>query len=169
MKKWLVVLAAVLVIAAAVGQGVAAAGPTTIQFNAAFGGHYSCPGPCATATDFSLTGLAHPDSHSLGTLTYTGGGTVLSYDPLSNCFAQSLYFAFTTQNGDAGKDTFYVSTISDTACLTTDPNVLSETATFDITGGTGRFAGATGSGTFAVTSIVHPQKGSGTLAATITY
>ena len=94
---------------------------------------------------------------------------MLSYDAVTNCLTQSKNFAFTTQNGGAGKDTFYISTTSDTFCFTTDPNVSTETATFDITGGTGRFAGATGSGTFAVTSLAHPQKGSGTLTATMTY
>jgi len=167
--KRLLVLVAVLVTAAAVSESVAAASPTTIQFSAAFGGRYSCLGPCALATDFSLTGLAHPDAPGLGTLTYTGTGSVLSYDPLSNCLAQSLNFAFTTQNGSAGKDTFYISTSSDTFCFTADPNVSTEIATFAITGGTGRFAGATGSGTFAVTALTHPQKGSGSLTATMTY
>jgi hypothetical protein len=58
---------------------------------------------------------------------------------------------------------------ADAFCFTDDPNVSLETASFDITGGTGRFAAATGSGTFSVTALTHPQKGSGTLTAAITY
>jgi hypothetical protein len=152
-----------------VWQGVAGASPTTINFNATFGGPYTCLGPCATATNFTLLGMAHADSKSLGTMKYTGVVELLSYDPVSNCAAQAETFAFTTQNGDTGKDTFYLSTTSDALCFTDDPNVALETASFDITGGTGRFAGATGSGTFAVTPLTHPQKSSGTLTATITY
>jgi hypothetical protein len=93
-------------------------------------------------------------------------GTVLDYDPVTNCLDQSENWALTTQNGDS---TIYFSTTSDTFCFTADPNVSIENGTFTITGGTGRFAAATGSGTFRLRVLTHPQKGSGTITATITY
>ena len=129
-------------------------------------GPYSCVGPCATATDFSVKGNAHADSKDLGEMRYTGAGTVLDYDPATNCLIQSETYAFTTQNG---KDTINLQTISDTFCFTDDPNSSIETAAFTITGGTGRFAGATGSGTFQLGVLTHPQKGSGTFIADISY
>ena len=134
-----------VILSLGVWQGVASASTNTIDFSATIRGPYACPGPCASATEFTLNGIANADAKSLGTMTYTGAGVVLDFDPVANCLVQSENFAFTTQNGRDGKDTFYVATTFDALCFTDDPNVLNETATFDITGGTGRFAGATGS------------------------
>jgi len=166
------ILAATLVVCVALGlsagQGVARAS-TTIDVSWTIHGPYSCLGPCATATNFMGTGIGHSESKALGTMTYSFVGTVLDYDPVTNCLVQSENWAFTTQNGSKGKDTIDLSTTSDAFCFTDDPNVSIETATYAITGGTGRFAGATGSGTFVLTVLTHPQKGSGTFTATITY
>ena len=170
-KRFIASVTLIVCVAMSLGawQGTAGASPTTIDFNATFGGPYTCLGPCATATDFTLKGMANADSKSLGTMTYTGIVKVVDFDPVSNCAFQEETFAFTTQNGHDGKDTFFLSTTSDALCFTDDPNVAIETASFDITGGTGRFAGATGSGTFLVTALAHPQRGTGTITATITY
>jgi hypothetical protein len=164
---------ALLIVCLALGlgvyAGVASASTTTITFTATTHGPYACLGPCSTATQFTANGIAQTDSKSLGTLTYSGTGTVLDYNPVTNCLDQAENFAFTTQNGHDGKDTFYLTMTTDTFCFTDDPNVSIETATFQITGGTGRFVGAAGSGTWTLTVLTHPQKGSGTLTATITY
>ena len=150
-------------------QGLPGLGTATIQVNATLKGSYECLGPCATATDFTADGIAHTDPNSLGTMTYSVVGRVLDYNPVTNCLDQSEDWSLTTKNGHDGKDTIYLSTTSNAVCFTDDPNVMLETGTFNVTGGTGRFAGATGSGTFMDTPRGHPQKSSGTLTATITY
>jgi hypothetical protein len=176
MKRFRVAVAAlatalVVCVTPSFGSAPGSASPSraTIQFNATLKGSYACLGPCATATDFTANGIANADTNSLGTMTYSVVGSVLDYDPLTNCLDQSEDWLLTTKNGHDGKDTIYLTTISNTLCFTADPNVSLETGTLNITGGTGRFAGATGSGTFTDTPLGHPQKSSGTLTATITY
>jgi len=127
-------------------------------------GPYACVGPCATATSYFAWGVVHPDSKPFSTMKDSLSGTVLDYNPVTNCLDQAENLAFTK-----GNDTIYFSTTSDTLCFTADPNVSIETAAFAITGGTGRFAGATGSCTFNLNVLTHPQKGSGTFTMTITY
>jgi hypothetical protein len=154
-----------------VWQGVAAATtstarttPTNVTWTEE--GPYDCVGPCATATYYFAWGMAHADSKDFGTMKGSMSGTVLDYNPVTNCLDQSENWVFTTQKGD---DAIYLTTTSDTLCFTADPNVSIENGAFTITGGTGRFTGATGSGTFQLTVLTHPQKGSGTFTATITY
>ena len=163
-----VTLAVCVALSLSVGQGVARAS-TTVNVSWTIHGPYACVGPCATATSFMGNGIAHSDSKVLGTMTYSFVGEVLYYDLATNCLVQSEDWAFTTQNGHEGKDTIDLSTTSDTFCFTDDPNVSIETATYDITGGTGRFSGATGAAFSELTILTHPQKGSGTFTATITY
>jgi len=163
-----VTLAMFVALSLSVGQGVARAS-TTINVSWTIHGPYSCVGPCATATQFMGNGIAHSPLKVLGTMTYSFVGAVLDYNPVTNCLDQSENWAFTLQNGHEGKDTFDLSTTSDTFCFTDDPNVSIETATYDITGGTGRFSGATGAAFSELTILTHPQKGSGTFTATITY
>jgi hypothetical protein len=158
-------LVVAVVLSLGVLQGVASAS-TTINTTMTERGSYSCLGPCATATYFTITGKLHADSKVLGTMAESGTGTVLDYNPVTNCLDNLENYAFTTQNG---KDTIYLATTSDTYCFTPDPNVNIETATYTITGGTGRFAGATGSATSVITVLTHPQTGSGSFALNITY
>jgi hypothetical protein len=147
------------------GVPVVARASTTSNLNLRESGDYSCVGPCATATYFSVRGIARPGSGSFATMTLSAAGTVLSVNP-DGCLVQSENWAITTRNG---KNTIYLSTTSDTFCPTSNPNVSQETATFTITGGTGLFSNATGAGTFTLTVLTHPQNYTGTLSGTITY
>jgi hypothetical protein len=99
-------------------------------------------------------------------MTESGVGTVQTFDPVSNCLLQSENYVFTSQNG---KDTIDLTTTSDTFCFTSNPNVSIETATYTITGGTGRFSAATGTGSSLETVLTHPQTGSGTFNLSLTY
>jgi hypothetical protein len=98
-------------------------------------------------------------------MTVSVAGTVLGVNT-DGCAVQSENWAFTTQKG---KDTIFLSATSDTICPTTNTNRLLETGTFSITGGTGLFGNATGSGSFTWMVLIHPQKGTGTINFTITY
>jgi hypothetical protein len=160
-------IAALVALALALVAVAPAAASSTISVSMSERGSYSCLGPCATATYFNVSGVAHTDA--FGTMTYVTQGTVLDYDPDTNCLDQSEVWALTAQNGHGGKDTLWLTTTSDTFCFTADANVSNESATFAISGGTGRFANATGTGTLSETVLTHPQVGSGTLTLSITF
>jgi hypothetical protein len=163
-------LVGLIIPALALAASLAAASPvaasTTASLSMTERGPYACLGPCESATYFNLHGLA--DSAAFGVMTYTGQGTVLGYDPDTNCLSQSENYAFTMLRGHSG-DTLWLSTTSDTFCFTSDPNVSFETATFTVTGGTGRFSDATGGGSFSLRVLTHPQRGSGTITGSVTY
>jgi len=160
---------ATLIAAAALCLGVfagAANASTTINVSLTERGTYACLGPCATSAFYTIKGILHADSKALGTMTQSANGTVLDYNPVTNCLDSVENYAFTSQNG---KDTIDLTTTTDAYCFTADPNVNIETGTLTITGGTGRFSAATGSGTFNLVVLTHPQTGSGTYNLTITY
>jgi hypothetical protein len=158
-----------LVVCAALSLGVwasAAGASTTASLTLTARADYSCVGPCASATTFTVDGVAHPRSGGHGAMTFSAVGSVLSFDPATNCLIQAENWALTTQKGE---DTIFFSTTSDTLCFTANPNVSLETAAFTITGGTGRFTDATGGGTFNFTVLTHPQTASGTISLNVTY
>jgi len=108
-------------------------------------------------------------SQRLGAGTVTAVGTVLDYNPDTNCLDQSEQWALTPLKGNPGRDAIFISTTTDTFCFTSDPNLSVETATLTVTGGTGPFVDATGSGASTEVVKTHPQTGSGTLSLTITF
>jgi hypothetical protein len=140
---------------------------TVAQLNLTLAGDYSCVGPCATAPNFSVDGIAYSGSKSFGTMKIALAGTVLGVDPINpQCLDQSENWALTTQKG---KNAILLSTTADTICSTANPNILLENGTFTVTGDTGLFSTATGAGSLMWTVLVHPQNGRGTLSGTITY
>jgi hypothetical protein len=150
----------------AAGSPVSVAASSSQKIHMSFSGPYSCIGPCATATFFSVHGDGH--SAALGPMRYIGEGEVLGYNATTNCLKQKEAWALTVQNGDVPRDRLFLTTTSDRFCFTSDPNVSHETGAFTITGGKGMFKGATGSGTFKITVLTNPQEGSGVLNANIT-
>jgi hypothetical protein len=160
-------IAAMLVLASAVSllvwQGVAGASAGT-DINWTMHGTYTCNDPLCTTTTGS--GTAHADSRALGAMTWTnaGGGS----DAMPQCprdqvgFALAETWVFRTQDGS----TLDVETTSDSLCLVSH-QLATETATFTITGGTGRFAGASGSGTFSIVDLTSPSNENGQFRATI--
>ena len=98
-------------------------------------------------------------------MAYALAGTVLSVNP-NGCAVQSENGSLTTQDG---KNTISFSTTSDAICPTPNSNLLLETGTFTVTGGTGLFSSATGAGEFMSSVLVQPQIGGGTMNVTVSY
>jgi hypothetical protein len=119
-------------------------------------GTYACKGSCATATHFTARGSA-------GRFKFSLKGTVLKTNS-QGCLVQKETWTLTAGR----KDALFLSTTSDTFCPTANSNVFSEAAALSITGGSGRFRGATGNGTFDTSVLVSPQVASGALTATVT-
>jgi hypothetical protein len=146
--------------------GVARAS-TTVDVTLTINTDYSCLEPSCSATPFwTSDGIAH--SKVFGAMTTSTVGSV-SPGP-GGCLYQVENWAVTTQKG---KNTILFSTTSATSdllCPTADPNILQETGTYTITGGTGLFSNATGSGTGSFVVPFHPQNNSrGTVNLTLTY
>lgn len=166
MSRCLIALTAALAISAAlslgVGQGVAnASGKTNVSWT--MHGTYACIDPqCDTVG----SGTAHSDSSLLGDMTWTNSGTGGTGNPF--CLGDQAgvtvaeTWVYTTENGD----TLDLKTTSDSLCFVS-PQVATETATFDITGGTGALQGATGRGTFRIIDLTSPPNENGTFNATI--
>jgi hypothetical protein len=139
-------LAVMLTTIATIGIGVnsASAADTQVPFHASYSGTAAFT-PATTSSPatalFRGTGIA---SH-LGHSTNANHITVLS-DPVTSCpegFANVNVETLTAANGD----TLELTGPHDVGCPTR-PGVVHGTGDWTVTGGTGRFAGATGQGTF---------------------
>ena len=116
---------------------------SSTAFAGAFLGHFTCTFSSSTSScAVSLTGhLGRLGEFSASGAGPTGAGSCVR--PFSGVVT------FAARNGDS----FTVSSTGTETC-SRNPNVYTEAATFTITGGTGRFAGATGSGTWAGINFV---------------
>jgi hypothetical protein len=141
--------------------GVAGAS-TTIGLNLTAEAVYSCPVSCATATTGTIFGVAH--SQDLGRITESIAFTVLSIEA-NGCALQSEKWVLTAQKG---RSMLFLSTTSDTICPTANSNMLVETGTLAVAGGTGLFTNATGDASFMWAVLVQPQVGGGALTGTVT-
>ncbi len=148
-----------------VGLSVAGASPTSaVHFTISEHGPYACLGPCATAVDFVVNGTAN--SAALGTMTVLGIGHVDGKANAQNCLPQSERWGFTSK-GHGGQDSFEFTTRGDKICFNKDFSKAVETADFTITGGTGKFKGASGSGHLKFNVLSSPQIGNGTITGTL--
>jgi len=145
------------------GLNTAGAGAAkTVGFVLSEHDSYACLGPCATAADFVVNGTAR--SPALGTLTVLGIGHVDGYADAQRCSTASERWGFTGSNG---KDSLEATTKGDKICFNKDYSAAVETAKFTITGGTGKYEGASGSGHFKFSVLSSPQKGSGTITGSL--
>jgi hypothetical protein len=136
---------------------------TTLNVSWTMRGAYVCLQQCA---ETSGKGTAHADSRDLGAMTWLNQGAGAAGTAVCDGgFKLAEIWEFTVQNG---KDTIDLVTTNDDFCFTADPNVFTETGTFDISGGTGRFSAAGGTGSFQITDLGHPQTETGTFTASIT-
>ncbi|MDP9358415.1 MAG: hypothetical protein M3R02_24630 [Chloroflexota bacterium] len=135
MSRKLGMLVAMLIAPGTIGIGANSASAAGVQVP--FSASYS--GTAATNLTFSGTGT----STHLGRIS--GEGYAVVTGPASSClggFANTNYQTLTAANGDS-----LTLTSSDVACPI-DQGVYRGTGQYVVTGGTGRFSGATGQGTF---------------------
>ena len=158
MKK-LILLPAILATLAITSAFPVAFATHSTPFNGSFSGSFiltSTMPPKAT-----ITGTGNYEH--LGLTTFVGKATATG---MSECggFTATEQETFTAANGDK----IFASAI-DIACPTSNPNIIHVTASSTITGGTGRFAHASGSFTTHVSaSEASPTATSGTISGTST-
>jgi hypothetical protein len=117
-----------------------------------------------TGSTVLITGTGHYDHLGFTTLRFPSMIT-----GMAECggFTATEHDAYTGSNGDS-----VYQTVHDTICPTSNPHVFQLTGTFIVTGGTGRFVDATGSGTVRA-SVTYTSQTSGTFSGiqtgTITY
>lgn len=110
-----------------------------VPFKAALQGVGTPPAPSPLCDDLLLTELSvHGTATHLGLLT---GSQSHCLNPATGAFSNGN-FNYTAANGD-----HLLGTYSGFLVPTPDPTIFEITGSFDIVGGTGRFANATGSGT----------------------
>jgi hypothetical protein len=126
---------------------------------------YACVGPCSAATYYWVDGSARSASKAFGTMRISAVGQVLSVKP-NGCLVQREHWAFTSASR---RDTFYFTTTRDELCPSKNSNVSTETGTFRLSGGSGLFNKAAGSGRFKFSVKVSPQTATATFTATIKY
>ncbi len=126
-------------------------------FNGSFSGSFTM----SSATKATITGTGHLEH--LGKTSFTGTATATEVrPPCEGGLTATEHDTFTAANGDE-----VFTSATDVACPTSNPSVVHVTASFTITGGTGRFADASGSGTVQV-SAVFTSMTTGTLSSTST-
>ncbi len=129
-------------------------------FNGSFSGSFTI----TSQTKATITGTGHFEH--LGTTTFANTVTVTGSAACAGGVTASEQETFTAANGDE-----LFSSAIDVACPTS-PTAFQLTASFTITGGTGRFADASGSGTTQLSAVITSMTTgtfSGTSSGTITY
>ena len=112
-------------------------------------------------TKATITATGHYEH--LGLTTFVGKATMTGPSECGG-FTATEQETFTSANGDQ-----LFASATDTACSTSNPNVIHITASVTITGGTGRFADASGSFTTQASAVAaSPTATSGTLSGTST-
>jgi hypothetical protein len=136
-----------------VGMGTASAAKPATPVKAAIAGTVT-PGP--TEGTFELSGTAA--SPQLGVADYDGVVTVTGLDPDTGTITDVLVETFTTANGDT------ITLRCDQTAVPVSPGVYQGSDTWTVIGGTGKYAGATGSGT----GITYVDLNEGTFAKVLT-
>lgn len=134
MPKWRI---SIVVLALIIGQAALANlafGADEVPFKGSDRGGFQLPGACpgGNLERVVINGTGH--ATQLGAYAYAA---TECFDPVSGAFAGSS--TLTAANGDALTGT-YEGQVS----VTGDPNVIAYEEELEVTGGTGRFAGATG-------------------------
>ncbi len=134
MAKWRI---AIVVLALGFGQVVMAGqalGADEVPFRGSDVGAFDLPGSCPDGSlEVVISGTGR--ATQLGAYMYTANEC---FDPLSGTFGGAP--TLTAANGDT-----IVGTYAGQVFATTDPDIITYEEGLAITGGTGRFAGATGS------------------------
>jgi hypothetical protein len=156
-KFWLLVALATVIALGTIGVGAYSAyAKNTVPFKASISGTAS-----ATSTGFDLTGTGN--AAHLGNSTYDG--TVTTSNAGNGCISAPAVETLTAANGDS----LFLTCTDLVVCPTTNPGELGGHGTWTVTGGTGRFSGASGQGTDD--TLANPSQGvfSKTLTGSISY
>jgi len=116
---------------------------SSMNFAGIFLGHFTCTfSSSSSSCTVSLTGyLWHLGEFAGSGAGPTGAGSCVS--------SFTGVVTFTAPNGDS-----FTTSSTGTETCSSNPNIYTEAATFTVTGGTGRFAGATGLGTWTGINFV---------------
>lgn len=128
-----ITIAALLTVGFLVAPSGAAQAGATVPFMGSDRGAFSIPGECPGGAQVVIGGVG--TATGLGRYGYTA---VECFDPVAGSFAGTA--TFVAADGDTITGT-YAGTVGATA----DPNVVTYQEELTITGGTGRFSGASGS------------------------
>ena len=142
-SKALFLMPVVLLIVFSLSAAAPVSARTSMSFAGAFLGHFTCTFTSSgTLCTVSLRGhLSH-----LGELSGSGAGPTGA----GSCVRSFTgVVAFVAPDGDS-----FATSSTGTETCSTSPNVYTEDASFTITGGTGRFSGAAGSGTWTGINFV---------------
>src|SRR5713226_6538242 len=142
MRK-MIVIPTILAVIALLGAFPVAFASHSRPLNGSFSGSFTITSTTPT-TKATITGTGHYEH--LGKTTVLGKATMTG---TSECggFTATEQETFTAANGDQ-----ILASAIDIACPTSNPDIIHVTASSTITGGTGRFAGASGSFTTQVTA-----------------
>src|SRR5712692_9572874 len=158
--KRLILIPALLAILGIPGAFPASFSTHSRPFNGSFSGTFTITSTTPT-TKATITATGHYEH--LGKTTLVGKATMTG---ASECggFTATEQETFTAANGDQ----IFASAI-DVACPTSNPNIIHVTASATITGGSGRFAHASGSFTTDVSAMAaSPTATTGTISGTST-
>jgi hypothetical protein len=128
---------------------------TTVPFNGSGTGTFTDTSP----TTVLITGTGHYDHLGLTTLRFL---STITGTAACGGFTATEHDNYTGANGDS-----VFLTVNDTICPTSTPGAFELNGSFTVTGGTGRFADASGSGTVQA-SVTFTSATSGTFSGTQT-
>jgi hypothetical protein len=153
-------ISGILAVLAIVCAAPVASASTAVPFNGSSSGTFAASSP----TTVALTGTGHYEH--LGNTIFTGTSTSTGGAACGG-FAATEKDTYTGANGDK-----VFLTVVDSLCPTSTPGVFHVSGTFTVTGGTGRFEHASGSGTISATATFQSATTgtfSGSTAGTISY
>ena len=154
------IIPSILTVLALVSTAPVAFASDSVPFNGSATGTFAF----TSATTVALTGTGH--YQHLGKSTFAAAATITGVAACGGFTATEK----DTYTGAEGDKVFTTANIS--LCPTSTPGVFSSVGTFTITGGTGRFEDASGSGTLrALVTFTSPTSGtfSGHTAGTISF
>ena len=141
MRSWQLLVAATALIAVVTGVGAHAASAATLHpFKAVYSGTFT-----PTSTGFSVVGAGHATTLGLST---NQGTVVIQTEPNPACPMTGFVVTNDETLTAASGDQVTLSILDKPCPVTGEPGIYDGVSTYHITGGTGRFAGASGEGTF---------------------
>ena len=153
--RWIVVIGAILMSLASWSTPAGAA-QSTSTLSVQVTGTYTCQGNCASASTYYAKGTA-------GSYNWTATAHLSGSADAQGCVNQSSTWTFTS-----GQTTLSFATTSDRTCPSSNASVYEDKSALGITGGTGQFSGASGSGSGDLFEDTYKQTVNGNITLTVT-